>query len=176
MEPDVKLRCAKCRKRFSRTRREHRRRRKLGQTRFYCSLSCHISARNSRSTYGWRNLRRGKQTDALSPFRWFMARVRYRTKKGRTNLTTEYLASLWSTQKGICPLTGWALVLPTDTSGWKKLTPTSASLDRLNGSRGYVKGNVRFVSVMANFARYTFSDRQLLEFCVAVSHHLKVSR
>ncbi len=87
-------------------------------------------------------------------------------------MTVTYLKKLWERQKGACPLTGWQLVLPDTTNGWKAgATPRSASLDRINGKRGYVKGNVRFVSVMANLARGRFLDDQLREFCRAVVSH-----
>lgn len=50
---------------------------------------------------------------------------------------------------------------------------SNASLDRIDNSKGYLKGNVRFVSMMANLARSTFSDNELIRFCksVAVYQH-----
>ena len=45
------------------------------------------------------------------------------------------------------------------------LTSRSASLDRIDNSVGYAPGNVRFVSVMANLAKWTWSDDELVSFC-----------
>lgn len=49
------------------------------------------------------------------------------------------------------------------------LVPTTTTVDRINGELGYVPSNVRLVTFIANNARYTWSDTQLVEFCVAVS-------
>lgn len=46
----------------------------------------------------------------------------------------------------------------------KAETPYQASLDRIDSSRGYVKGNVEFVCLAVNFAKSTFSKEQMLEF------------
>lgn len=48
------------------------------------------------------------------------------------------------------------------------LTPRRASLDRIDSSIGYIPGNIRFVSVMANYCKNSFSDQEVFEFCQAV--------
>lgn len=48
------------------------------------------------------------------------------------------------------------------------LTIYSASLDRIDNSISYMKGNVRFISVMANYARNTFDDEEVVKFAEAV--------
>ena len=100
-----------------------------------------------------------------------MLRVRQRREsQGDTDLSVEWLKALWEKQNGVCPFTGWRLILP-ETTGWKSLGDRTkrASLDRVDCDKGYVKGNVRFVSVMANWARNDFTDGELIEFCRAVS-------
>lgn len=98
-----------------------------------------------------------------------MARVRNRKRHGPSDLSLGYLLRLWKRQRGLCPFTGWDLKLPTSTQGWDEKHPANASLDRIDCRRGYVKGNVRFVSIMANLARQDFTDDQLREFCAAVA-------
>jgi hypothetical protein len=90
---------------------------------------------------------------------------------GATDISAEYLKTLWEQQEGICPLTGWHLKLPATTSGWTRKAPDNASLDRIDSSKGYLQGNVRFVSVIANYARNDFSDDNVLSFCSAVVEH-----
>jgi hypothetical protein len=41
-------------------------------------------------------------------------------------------------------------------------------LDRIDHSKGYIEGNVRFVACIANYARNAFTDEDLQEFCEAV--------
>ena len=65
------------------------------------------------------------------------------------------------------------MVLPRNTLAWETQTedPWKPSLDRIDSSKGYLKGNVRFVTVMANLAKGTFSDAELVRFCQAVAAH-----
>ncbi len=85
------------------------------------------------------------------------------------DLDLDYLKELWAGQDGRCPLTGWELRLPDTANGWRSgKHPANASLDQINHGAGYTKGNVRFISVMANLSRGQFSDEQVLEFCRAV--------
>lgn len=89
-------------------------------------------------------------------------------RKGPTDLTAEYLKDLWDQQQGRCPFSGWALQLPDSTRKWRVKVPACASLDRIDSTRGYFRGNVRFVALMANYARSSFEDDALVEFCRAV--------
>lgn len=109
--------------------------------------------------------------DRLTQFRWYIARAVYRKQYGPTDLTAEYLESLWDSQGGTCPFSGQALHLTQSTRGFTVKDPMNASLDRIDSALGYVRGNVRFVSVMANYARNDFTDEQLREFCAHVVAH-----
>ncbi|MEO1764581.1 MAG: hypothetical protein AAFR83_22070, partial [Cyanobacteria bacterium J06629_18] len=57
------------------------------------------------------------------------------------------------------------------TSDWENniLHPKTASLDRIDSCKGYVFGNVQFVSLMANYAKRDFLEEELLRFCEAVN-------
>ena len=52
--------------------------------------------------------------------------------------------------------------------GWDYRKP---SLDRVDCTKGYVPGNVRFVTVMANYCRNRFEDKDLIGFCREVAKH-----
>lgn len=82
-----------------------------------------------------------------------------------TNLDTTYLKSVYDGQEGICPFTGIKMNLPKRSRYGINGDPYKASLDRIDNAKGYRKGNVRFVSYMANIARSSFTDEQLIEFC-----------
>lgn len=171
MAPRVSFVCPICSKPFTKAPKEVRRQKKQGREHFYCSRSCSVV--NCNRTTGRGNLsnfgkNRGRPTDPHSPFRWFIGRAKQR-KKHVTNITMEYLKELWETQEGICPFTGWGLILPYGALGFKEGSdPLNASLDRINCAQGYLEGNVRFISVMANLARNRFTDAQVREFCQAV--------
>ena len=76
-------------------------------------------------------------------------------------------------QNGICQITGWKLELPFSTSGfagnsYARWNIKQASMDRIDHAKKYTKDNIRFVSIVANLARNSFTDDELYEFCEAV--------
>lgn len=76
---------------------------------------------------------------------------------------------LWNAQGGVCPYTGLAMQLPASTVGFKKHgTPTSASLDRIDPTGGYVKGNVEFVCRFVNMGKQAFNRKAVQDFIQAV--------
>jgi len=173
----VKCKCFNCGIDFEKTVSEYNRTVKRGK-RHFCSLpcSCKISAKENIANGKWKprpeNLKKGREQDQFSPFRWYLARARTRVKERRkeNNLTLEYLKEVWDKQKGICPFTGWTMELPLGTVKWSsEANPKRASLDRIDCSKGYIQGNVRFVSVIANYARNKFDDKEVIEFCKAVT-------
>lgn len=167
----VKLVCNHCGESFVKVKKEYTRQRKRGQKRFFCTQSCRTRLQNKESPRGtYTQLKADNRRDEMTPFRWYILWAKGRKKHGACTVTLRYLKQLWEEQEGMCPLTGWQLVLPHSTNGWKGgLTYRSASLDRINCKKGYIRGNVRFVSVMANLARGRFSDRELKDFCRAVA-------
>jgi hypothetical protein len=60
--------------------------------------------------------------------------------------------------------------LPHGVAGWKNapLFPR-ASLDRIDSLQGYEPHNIRFISYIANCAKNRFTDKDVIEFCKAVS-------
>jgi len=80
----------------------------------------------------------------LSPFKHKCVRVKYSAaSKGIPyDLTPEYLESIWT---GFCPILGAKIEISGD-----RYNETVAELDRFIPSKGYVKGNVTFISRRAN--------------------------
>lgn len=173
MEDNIKVNCSYCNKEIEKIAKEYRRQVKKGNIFFYCNLSCSRLANNKKNKPkgNIRNLK-VRTKDDYSPFRWFVLRCNYRGKRKRKfgcNLTKEYLKNLWALQNGICPITGCKLILPIGTQkSFENYNPYNASLDRIDNSIGYMQGNVRFISFMANIARQSFTDEQLIEFCKMV--------
>lgn len=172
----IKLICATCSKEFDKNLREYKRQIKKENTRFFCSLSCVCIKRNEENpSIGNVEHFHGKtkKKDQYTPFRWYVLRGQYRDRKKKygCDITIEYLKQLWEDQMGICPFTGWTLILPQGTDkAWHISSPHNASLDRIDNSKGYMQDNVRFISVMANLARQDFTDEQLVDFCKAVAN------
>lgn len=105
----------------------------------------------------------GNKRDEFSPFRNFITKCK--TRKKEYNIDVKYLKELWENQNGICPYTGIKMELSQTTDS--KHTNNSlkkASLDRIDSTKGYVKGNVEFVCLFINFAKNGYSKTQVISF------------
>jgi len=82
----------------------------------------------------------------LATFSGRIVQIRARSKRKNLefNLTEEYLESIYPTE-GMCPLLN--IALDWDSPPYHDNTP---SLDRIDNSKGYIKGNVHWVSWRAN--------------------------
>jgi hypothetical protein len=92
------------------------------------------------------------------------ARVRQKEKVNlQVDIDSKYLSELWDKQKGICPYTRIKLYVAK-----RKQKDNDhrylASLDRIDSSKGYIKGNVQFVSTSINYMKNKMTDQQTKEF------------
>lgn len=169
----VTCKCQKCGLQFEKIKSEYNRKIKLG-TPFFCSLKCSSSFDTSHLD-NWRKSEENKKfikqfsgssKDEYSPFRETLKKVKNRSKsKNREyDIDLQYLKEVWENQKGKCPYLKRKLVLPlTDQSHDKSNPNLIASLDRIDSSKGYVKGNIQFISTTLNFAKNKYSENVLLD-------------
>jgi len=171
----IELDCDFCGNKFKKKLAEHKRSLKVGRILKFCDRVCACKHHNKiRPQKGNpKNLSAGNRRDEFKPFRYYLNKARnrdkYKKRLDQMNLTLEYLKELWEKQKGCCVFSNNKLILPENCEGWKDISPRSASLDRINNSIGYVQGNVRYISFMANIARRNFSDNQVIDFCKKVA-------
>lgn len=106
-----------------------------------------------------------KLPEKLQPFTYFASKI----KKSRKpyNVSYEDLEAQWSSQRGMCAVTGAKLVLPWKVGNDKLVGHWTdrASLDRVDNSKGYLVGNIRFVSQPVNIGRNSMTDFEFVEFC-----------
>lgn len=84
------------------------------------------------------------------------------------DLTIQYLWKLFKQQNEKCPLSGIVLTFPL-TAHEITHGKGSASLDRIDSSRGYIKGNVQWVHKDINMMKQQFSQSYFIEMCHLVS-------
>lgn len=178
----IEVICSTCGLTVLKSTSEYNRKVKAGKREFYCNNVCSgLAAKNvsriksiKRETAHLSKYTLNK-LDEFSDFRWYMKVMKNSNRKHKTNdfdVDLEYLKTLWESQNGICPFSGQKMILRTHTNCVSESTnPYTASIDRINSEVGYIKGNIRFVSIMANWARNRFTDTQLIEFCKSVSNH-----
>jgi hypothetical protein len=88
------------------------------------------------------------------------------------SVSSEYLWKLFQKQNGNCALTGERLVFRSSYNVKYKKEQT-ASLDRINSSKGYVKGNLQWVHRQVNEMKMNKSDGELIEWCKKIVKHQK---
>lgn len=171
----VELLCDHCGKIFKRRTVDHDRMERRGMKHKFCSRSCIRRFHTGFKARGcFANPRPDVRKDKFTPVRWHHTRSKRRANKLglEFNLTLDFLLELWNLQRGRCALTGWELSLR---NGQNDLLKT-ASLDRIDSTRGYVEGNVQFVVILANLAKNRCSVQELVEFCKAVTEHFRAQR
>lgn len=176
----IEIICARCGNAGRKEKGEVNRSVSLGR-KLFCTQSCAtkflnaIRRGNGEILGSSAHLLKGSKKDGYSAFRFFLAKIRSRQKKKGlpvTDIDLIFLKELWEKQDGVCPLTGWKMSLPSCSSDWnngKGGQPETASLDRINSDLGYLKGNVRFVSFIANLCKHNFTDDDVKKFAHAVA-------
>ena len=86
------------------------------------------------------------------------AKRRAKAKNVPFNLTTQYIKDIWP-KDNICP----ALGIPFTFGGHVTKNYSSAALDRIIPSKGYVKGNVQIVSGLANSIMSNATPDQVIQ-------------
>lgn len=166
--------CDQCGRTETKPTSEYNRNIKLGRKNF-CSRSCTAQYSNTQIPRVYKKDRydikqhAGDRRDKYTAFRYT-----FRTAKNRFkdfNLTLDDLVQQWNAQGGICPYSHIQLDLP---EYCKKVHfSVRASLDRIDSSKGYVPGNIQFVSTMINLMKaelptedvIKFRDQLLKNFC-----------
>lgn len=166
------LSCENCGNLFQREAREAARSERLGR-RSYCSRICsgqqaekNLPPYTSATTYPIAK-HAGNLRDEYTGFREHLRRCRRRGHE--VTVLLDDLLAQWNTQKGICPYTGLRLQQPSYQT--RNDVMRTASLDRIDSRRGYVAGNIQFVSMAMNFAKSTLSHEQTIELCQTITQH-----
>ena len=95
-----------------------------------------------------------------SPYKNHIRRAKKRNKD--VSVTPEYLYNVFCKQNGRCIYTNIKLKHP----NWNGVHNSieTASLDRIDSSKGYEIGNVQFVSMAMNFAKGKMSHSDTIKF------------
>ena len=104
-----------------------------------------------------------------------MAFIKIRNRASKKHklfdITLEYISDLFDKQRGKCALSGMDLTFYVDGN-----PNQSASLDRVDSSKGYIKGNVQWIHKDVNFMKQSYSDKYFIEMCDRISEYNKNRR
>ena len=95
---------------------------------------------------------------------------RARLKNLAFNLSSDYLEKIFP-KTCICPILGYKMKVANINLG--KLSPT---LDRINPRLGYIKGNVEFVTNIANLMMTSATGRDIKKFVKWATKRYKIKR
>ena len=173
----ITLNCDFCGNKFQKPLTEYKRCQRLGRH-SYCSRECsakgdvltkksnpHKPASDKMIEHLkciWNNKR-----DEYTPFRYSLRCARTRFQE--VNITLDDLKELWEKQRGICPDTGFRLILPENSNVSHIDFFHRASLDRIDSTKGYVKGNIQFISTPINLMKQSQSDEAVKRFLKEIS-------
>jgi hypothetical protein len=155
--------CDNCGVEFEKPQSEIIRNKKLGRQNF-CSRTC-VGLNNVKNFGDRRNnydisKHSGWKKDEFTKFRYHFRNIKSRNKE--VDITLEDLRDVWNAQKEKCPYLGINLIL--NSYGKIKKDPiTSASVDRIDSSKGYVKGNIQWISRAVNFMKSDMSEDDLIK-------------
>jgi len=87
----------------------------------------------------------------------------------------DYVYSVGSSQDFLCALTGTELEFTRGGQKWlgKWCNPNSCTIDRIDSSKGYVKGNIQLITWRANCLKQHLDNAEFIEFCKDVAHWAK---
>lgn len=161
--------CKQCGVEFEKPLTEIRRNEKLNRPNF-CSRIC--VGKNNSNNFGDRrgayeiSQHSNNKIDGYSKFKYHYRNIKKRNQI--VDLTIKDLKTQWDKQNGICPFTGIKLEL-SSYSKIKKNPIYSASLDRIDSRKGYVKGNIRWVSKSINWMKNDMTDDMTWELCKLIT-------
>lgn len=150
----IEINCDNCDIKFEKPLSEYKRNLNLNRKN-YCSRSCcgksvtnlnHLlKLESSIDISEYSNNRKDEYTE----FRYYYRNCKRRFKD--FNLSLRDLKDQWEKQNGICPYTNFELQLVKPKS--KISYELRASLDRIDSSLGYIKGNIEFISLPINYLK-----------------------
>lgn len=91
-------------------------------------------------------------------------------RKLEFSITKEYLWDLFLFQDRKCALSGEELIFA---KNYKDQINQTASIDRINSSKGYVEGNIQWVHKKVNFIKQALDDSVLIEWCRKIYEYNK---
>ena len=155
--------CDNCGVTFNKPLTEIRRSEK-NKRKHFCSRTC--VGKNNSKNFGDRasNYRISQHSnnrmDGFTKFRYHYRNILKRDKE--VTVTLDDLKEMWDEQQGICPFTKINLTLSSYTKISKNPIYT-ASLDRIDSTKGYIKGNIRWISRAINWMKNDMNDDMVFE-------------
>jgi len=107
--------------------------------------------------------------------RSYFTKVRIRAKNSNIpfNISIDYINNLYLTQNRQCALSGIELLLQKENYSRSKGSgrTQTASLDRIDSTKGYVEGNIQWIHKDINMIKKAYSQDYFIELCKKIAAH-----
>lgn len=113
-----------------------------------------------------RKIKKPRLHHAIKNSFWLSLNNGAKTRNLLVEITIDDVWNLYIKQNKKCALTGW------DINFSNKKGETTASVDRIDSSKGYVKDNVQLVHKDINRFKMAFSEKDFYNMCKSVYLHL----
>ena len=124
-----------------------------------CGCDHYRKGKEARHYKGYKN---------LSGTLWSSIMSNAKARNLEFEITKEYAYDIFEKQNEKCALSGEQLTL---SDVYKEKTSANASLDRIDSSRGYVKGNVQWITKKLNSMKSNMDDLGFRKLCQRISNH-----
>lgn len=85
-------------------------------------------------------------------------------------ITIEQAWKKFLQQKGLCKITGVPIILSDSASGGRECRSNrTASLDRIDSTKGYIAGNFQWVHKKINKMKWDLTDKEFIDWCKLVA-------
>jgi len=158
--------CPICSKSFEKPKNEYNRRIKINSP-MYCSRKC--AGHSLFKNFGDKANKVPPKSPKANPFKYYLRNAKKRLKF--FDITLEDLQEVWNNQKGVCPYSKISLQLNNHSHRIKDRRYT-ASLDRIDSSKGYTKDNIQFVSLCINYMKAELSNEEVHDFLKEIVNNL----
>lgn len=164
----ITIKCDNCGQDYNKPISEYNRNKKFNRHSF-CSRSCSaiFNSKNRKNrNIKFDHLLEYNKNKKSNSFLYYMRSVRQRFKE--YNITIDDLKNQWLVQNEMCVYSGIRLQLASYTT--TDINPIyRASLDRIDSNKGYIKGNIQFVSTSINYMKNKLSHDETIELCKLIS-------
>ena len=80
------------------------------------------------------------------------------------DITEEYAWNIFLKQDKRCAISGMEIIFSKTKKG-QNTGETTASLDRIDSTKGYIEGNIQWTYKWINCMKYDFSNEEFMELC-----------
>jgi hypothetical protein len=145
------------------------------RTKWKCICKCGRHTESLISNLLYRNIRscghcsvQAKKYEELH-YEFFYRIKQNASKRGHEfDLSIEYIWDLFIKQNRKCSISGLNITLRN-----KRDSKCSASIDRIDSTKGYIKGNVQWVHKLVNRMKMQLQDNEFIQLCNCISYFQK---